>query len=829
MPHIIALAEASKHNIALVGGKSANLGELLAAGFPVPNGFVVTTDAFREYAGDALPSSFVDDLADAFRDAGFTSCAVRSSAVGEDGKHHSYAGLHATFYDIDASTLVDAVQRCWASLHSQPAHAYRAAIAHSADNPGADQPATDVPAMAVLVQEMIPADAAGVCFTRHPLGADRILVEACWGLGAALVDGRVSPDQFEITNTLEPIAQRIGRKRHRVVSAADPFAQHQLDPLPISMQQSRVLEPDQVRAVAELALQCKTYFGTDQDMEWALASGSLYLLQSRPITGPPASVGNAAGEDARWVKFKPVTENFTEAMTPLTQDLLRRILLPMGRFIRGRYHVDGRLLSWLIPLKLDPQELLGLLELRAVPERARLDWLRATTASAALFGAYLSNGIFWHRTGQLPETALDTFTEFCRRVRNDRQQNPLQALQRLTFGTHPLMPIGNYPVQINVSCGRYFLLTGLLRRLLVRWAPAFELQQMAALCSGSELMHSRSMVLALRELAIHLHAEPELKQLVDAGDTIAALVHIDQLPRAHPFVQAYASFQKTYGHRGVRELDLIAPRWHEQPAALLALLRTHVDGDAHAHDLHGLHLAARDALHEAVPSHWRRRLLDYLIQRIRYFMALRENSRHFHIMILDVVRAKILALEHELLTAGALTCSDDIFFLHWDEIEGLVDGLADRLATRPADGIAAEYPSSYNELIKVRRRNYQRESVHETQVSDGTDVDATLLTGQGASPGIAEGIAHVMFDPTDSVLQPGEILVAPYTDPAWTPLFPAAAGIVVEVGSYLSHAGTLAREFGIACVVDVAGCTRHIQSGQRIRVDANTGHVEILS
>jgi len=225
-----------------------------------------------------------------------------------------------------------------------------------------------------------------------------------------------------------------------------------------------------------------------------------------------------------------------------------------------------------------------------------------------------------------------------------------------------------------------------------------------------------------------------------------------------------------------------------------------------------------------LPKRWQRELVDRLIERIRYYVTLREDTRYYHTMAFATVRQKLLTLEQELLQTSRLRCADDIFFLQWDEAEALAQG---RL----------EWPDVEHKIRSRRQRHQQQsrvsppELINLQRASEPPAADrADSLTGDCACPGVVEGNARVIFDPTiDQPLQPGEILVAPYTDPAWTPLFPAAAAIVVEVGSFLSHAGTIAREYQIPCVVDVANCTRNIQTGQRLRVNATEGIVEILT
>jgi pyruvate,water dikinase len=235
----------------------------------------------------------------------------------------------------------------------------------------------------------------------------------------------------------------------------------------------------------------------------------------------------------------------------------------------------------------------------------------------------------------------------------------------------------------------------------------------------------------------------------------------------------------------------------------------------------------------------RTRLVRYVANRVKYFATLRENSRFYWVMAAGVIRKKILRLEAELIAKGRLKCQDDIFFLEWIEALELRDG---RLEWKDVERRIGERRREFVRLTKMtppKKISVAAPEAARTEGASGapmneqaaqmTDAAGTLLRGQSASPGRCEGTARVILDPSQDVeLRPGEVLVAPYTDPAWTPLFLTAGAAVVEVGSFLSHAGTVAREFGLPCVVDVADCTSRIKTGDRVLVDGDAGVVRLV-
>ena len=811
----------------LVGGKASQLHALINDDFPVPAAWVLTQAAFDGHFPDAsavetpdrpmlqmLVQASLREVAEELLTGTTSYLAVRSSALAEDGVDHSYAGQHATYYYVTADSLGKAVIDCWLSLWSDAASAYRAQV-----------PYQTLFGMPIIIQQMVPAERSGVCFTRDPTGRhpQQMLIEASWGLGAALVDGRVSPDRYRLDADLNLTDQQIGQKRLKVVADLSNPDGSRLEGVPVHQQTRPVLSPAQATRIAELAARAERLNDGPQDMEWAMVGEEVYVLQSRPITALP-SPSTPADITGRWVLFKPIVENISQPLTPLTVDLFRRVLPPMGQFIQGRYYLNADLLKLLIPADLDDSVLQDLLMLRPVDPKPALNWRRLPKTLGLLIVSYLSFGISWHRTARVPLERLSDFTERCESVVADETQNPLTILSALFLNRNPLAPISQLAFQVNISAGRYFLLTDLLTRLLNKWAPDFDQRNhLALLTSGGEAMISQQMVEAVKHLAKLASDDPEARALLldDPIPDTGSVFH--NLDPDQPFARAFTGFLERFGHRAIGEIELMTPRWREDASAVVQMVRNLLkqEGLPAAVDPHGLRLAAQDTLHQALPELWQRKLIDWLLTRIRYYVTARENTRYFHTMTFAAVRARIKQWELALLENQRLRCVDDVFFLEWPELSALEAGALDW--------------QDVEARILERRRLYHRLCDSEPQESFNLGMKpldhlaGELCHGDCASPGVAEGRARVILDPGTSVsIEPGEILIAPYTDPAWTPLFPAAAAVVVEVGSFLSHAGTVAREYQIPCLVDVRNCTRIIQTGALIRVNANEGWVEIV-
>lgn len=809
----------------VTGGKAAALAWLLSEGLPVPDAYVVPLAVFTAHCPDATPHrspprpSISSELKTTLarvctsltREAG-DRLVVRSSALGEDGETASFAGAHATYYYVDAGSIEKAVVDCWLSLWSEHAQAYRRSRSAAAGF-----------GMAVIIQRMVRSERSGVCFTRDPTGIhpDSALLESSWGLGAALVDGRVSPDRFLIDAEGAIAERRIARKRLKVAEDLRDPDHQRLEPVPLRLQNEPSLSDIEAGQIAAMARRIAELAGTDQDVEWAIEGDELFVLQSRPVSTQAPAAPPAI--DGRWVLFKPTAENFSEPFTPMTVDLLRRVLPPFGRFIRGRFYVNADLLGALLPWSLDDGVLADLLMMRTLPGPLPLNWRRALRMGGLLGLGYLCMGATWHRTTRIPLDSLQGFEERCRLVVEDTGLDPRTALVALIVSGHTFRPMGENAVLANLASVRYFALIEVLTRLLRRLAPAFDQTKLGLLVSGGDAMLSQQMVEGIRSLAAVARSDEDLSRtlLARTADLQAAVLRLGEY---HPFTIALEGFMRRFGHRGVRELDLMAPRWREDNTAVIAMVCNflRMDGNART-DSYGLRLAAEDELHQLLSRRWQRRLVDGLIGRIRYYVTLRENSRHYHTMAFAAVRLKLKQLEQSLIRAGRLRCEDDIFFLEYPEALALHAGQLEWLDVESR--IRARRLAH-----QVRCRQRPAESFNLQTRAPVPTRDGNVLTGDCACPGVATGIARVIHDPTMAgEISSGEILVAPYTDPAWTPLFPGAAAIIVEIGSFLSHAGTVAREYQVPCLVDVADCTRRIRSGQRLKVNATEGWVEILS
>jgi len=874
---ILPFEDIGRGDVEVAGGKGANLGELVGKGFPVPPGFVVSAEACHSFFRDIHLEQEVKQLSDSDPDtwgdhcgeiqkkvhavdmdaalsdailsahtrltAGRTHespCAVRSSATAEDLGDASFAGQHATYYYVDQAHLLSMIKHCWASLFHPEAVSYRS-------TQGIDHASVW---MAVIVQEMIASEISGVTFTANPVtgSRDEVITEASWGMGAAIVDGRVTPDHYVVersdsfsADTLYKVRERrIADKRFMVPSRLDAGAETRLQPVSHEMRHKETLSDDMIQVVSQWAVKAEEHFGNPQDIEWAITGNDFFMLQSRPITVMGREEVEA-GIQGPYVIFKPLLENFTDPITPLTADCYQFLFSPpMMKMIKGWLYVNLKVFRSVFPFKISDEMLTSLLyDFGKETPQMKLSFLKLPLLILQALLSYLLFGVFFARTRGLPADFMDSFRQLARQVDRDPSCQLTATQHRLLWWAKLFDPAGNQVMFVNFSSLRYFISLGILEKLLAKWLPDLREGAASLLCSGTEEVLSAEMGRGIWNLAKTVKKESRLKALFEKEKPENIMSALMAVPESEQFQNMLQHFLSKNGHRGLKELELQSLRWEENPTPVLGMIRNYMlmetDPGEHEKRVTQTRSDLETEIQEGLAGlagegsfHFRWRLVCRLIRVSKYFSRLRENSRFYHTLGFNVVRKKILQMEKAFMAEGTLRCSGDIFYLRLEEALRLQQGdlgwtdVEERIRERRMQHIRLSKinpPKAINIDLKA---SLQSERVSDTSNSD-------TFTGQPASPGSYEGVARVILDPSiDVELKPGEILVAPYTDPAWTPLFLTAGAAVVEIGSYLSHAGTVAREFGMPCVVDLPGCTRFIHSGCRVHVDGDKGVVTIV-
>ncbi|MBO0696868.1 MAG: hypothetical protein J2P46_00605 [Zavarzinella sp.] len=808
MSDVLTFAQISPADGTLVGGKGLSLALTANAGLPVPPGFCVTTAAYRRHSGALhVDPALADALAAAYRELGGGPVAVRSSATAEDGAVASFAGQQETILGVEGEdTLKAAVERCWKSLQTERAQAYR-------ERQGVAE--ADL-AMAVVVQRLVDADVAGVLFTRDPLDpTGRLMrVEAAWGLGEAVVSGRVTPDRFQVERDTGRVHdRRPGDKPVRVDRGAER-------PVPPEQRRALCLTDEQLAQLAELGRRVETFYGDARDVEWAIAGGRLWLLQARPITAAGAAERKATRR-ATIDRLTALIErggtvwsrtNLVEVLrepTPMTWALVAGKLLSGDGGTGAMYRdfgfrpdpalastsaydlIGGRpFLNLSREPRLESARVLAGYPLARYKESPHLaldpkrEEPRGFRKWLGVFGlvrvaARIASASKWF-ADEFRLKVIPAFTAEVERA----EQDDLSKLDAMEL----LRRFQKWVDQTLVEFARQSLKPTLLAQF--SWQV---LEQQIRKAVGPERARA-----TLAELSQGAQPDPD----ADLGGAIHDLA-AGKLDRDE--------FLHRFGHRGPNEMELAAPRWSEDASSLHTLtVSTARDVPPPAIDV--LARVAAEAKWNALLAKSMARHVD----RLQTYLGLRETGKHHLMLGYAEIRRTLLELDRRFGLDGG------IFFLLPDELPELIAGrdlkplTAERRKTRAIELSLEVPPVVFGDDLEAIGRPLP------------PPAGAEHFTGIPLSAGVAEGPAVVLLEPTAIPGESGYILVCPSTDPAWVPLFVNARGLVMESGGTLSHGAIVAREFGLPAVAGLPGIQHHIRTGQRLRVDGGQGTVTLL-
>lgn len=818
---VVPLAALTTRDLARAGGKAVNLGELIQAGFPVPPGFTITTIAYdvivvaNDLAGAiaaarrsgngaevraaferaVIPAPLNDAIVTAYRDLGGGSVAVRSSATAEDLPGAAFAGQHDTFLGItDEVGLLSAVRRCWASLWSDRAIAYRQRRGF------AETPVS----LAIVVQRMVPAEAAGVLFTANPItGArDETVIDATTGLGEAIVSGMVTPDHDVLKRTRfgwKIVERRLGRREVEIRARA----QGGTESLASNASSDPALPDSVLRRLARLGDAVQHHFGRPQDIEWAWADGQIALLQARPITALPTPQRRPgrfpfpSGGPTEYFQVRPYPLDMTSWLPAMGNALARMLSFgnAMPSFDSLWVEEEGVVREFTGFPRFEPSPSLLLIPLRMSPL------------------AWRYNPALW-RDDLLLAQALAQVRDLESRPLRDQAWSALLNMVREAL----VIPLDIMELRRRYFPRTLFALGGLRLAL----ALLGESERFGTLLTGID-NKTFEVNRQLDALAASIRADPELSQAF-ASNNPAEMEHaLASLPSGPAFLASIRQFLDDYGHRESASPLLVSqPTWKDSPDLIFGILKS---------------LALTEAKPFEIDSAWKRARAEVLahpvfeippletafialIDEARRFPSLREDTHFLLTLPLPILRGVFLEMGRRLTEAGILASPDEVFHLRLDELARLAD-----------DWPPPAHQARYLQAI-ARARAERRDALADTPLmglppaTSTAEATDALVTGTPGSPGVAEGPVRVVRDAAAfGTLQPGEVLVAPYTNPSWTPLFRHAAAVVVDAGSSMSHAAIVAREYGIPAVMGAGNATARLSDGERVIVDGTRGLV----
>ena len=853
MQFIKHFSEIDEVDLPRVGGKGLNLGKLTRAGFQVPQGFCVTTDAYRfsvQHLSEqntsaikelVLSPELVAEIRTAREQLQTSTVAVRSSATAEDLAEASFAGQQDTFLHVASDELLDALKGCWASLWSERAIAYR-------QTQGIRDEGL---AMAVVIQEMCEADVSGVLFTVSPFSADVAIVESNWGLGESVVSGAITPDSFHVSRETGEVLKKNVATKHEMVTAAG------IDEVSPAQQDVPSLTDVQLKELTQLGMQIETFYGKPMDIEWALVNAQFVLLQARHITTPvptttfSARVRPTSGTDTESVeklrqeeiqKLEAYTEthgtvwchhNLAEVLPaplPMTWAIVKEFMSGaggLGKAYRGlgfhpSHRVDSEgildLICGRVYVNLNRE---AELHFDGFPLAHDFNALKQNPQQAMYAQAQTditrSNASFWLKL-PLHIIRMSKAEMRLRRIRSDFDgllieeifptfQKEVEAERECSYAD-----LSDTELVAKFEAWRAKTLDDFAPKVLTATLLAgFSLQQLEAALQ-KHLNETEAKVLASRLISglsgnLTVETNEKLWQVASADLTLT-------------------DFLKDYGHRAVDEFELAQPRWREDTTYLEQVIASFQQEPSatDARPKRASYFARQAGQREAAETELSTILKDKAnlqkqieseLDFTRRYMPFRETAKFYLMLGYEQIRRALVELDNRYELEGG------IFYLEPDELERLIGG------------------DDFGNIIATRRT--QRELMLQIEMPDvifsdaleqiGAPVSiaaAETYTGIGVSAGVATGKARVLLTPSD--VNPSDrdyILVCPSTDPAWTPLFLHAAGLVMERGGMLSHGAVVAREYGVPAVVNIPNATQRIVDGQMLQVDGNKGIVSI--
>lgn len=842
--YVLGLQEIDRTKAAVVGGKGANLGELSRIeGIRVPAGFCITTDAYEQAVGPSLDGllerlSLLEDpnpirelgavirgvieglaLPDALvaRVEEGVAYAVRSSATAEDLPTASFAGQHDTYLNvIGKAEVLRHVRKCWASLFTDRAVAYR-------HQQGFDHRQVQ---LAVVVQEMVFPRAAGVMFTADPLTSNRkvVAIDASFGLGEALVAGLVTPDNYQVRN-----GEIGGRQVATTKLAIQAVAGGGTATTEPTEQDEPALTDGQVLELARFGRTIEAHFGCPQDIEWCLADGAFHIVQSRPITTLfPIPEAND-GENHVYVSVGH-QQMMTDAFKPLGLSIWQLTAVRPMAIAGGRLFVD-----------------VAAILAKQASREAILDGLGSSDPliKDALLQV-LARGDFIALQPDEPNAAqgmaaLGLSTQFDNdpRVVTELIEANRASLEALRAGLQGLSGAALLDAIAEDFRHRKEALfdprsTGLIiaAQGAATWLNQHVEQWLGEKGVAGTLSQSvpnnitSEMGLALLDVADALRPHPEAIAYLQQAKDETFFEGLSGFPEARAALQAYLA---RYGMRGAGEIDVTRPRWAEKPTTLVPMILTNLRSFEPGAGARKFEQGRQEALNKETELLARLRQLPdgeqkatqakQQIDVLRTFAGYREYPKYGFVCRYFLYRQALLEEADRLVQAGVLQAREDVYYLTFEELRaGSIDP----------------------DLIRARKADFQRfEKLTPPRVmtSDGEIVTGRYkranlppgaLVGLAVSAGMVEGRARVISRLEDAEFGGDDILVTAYTDPSWTPSFVAIKGLVTEVGGLMTHGAVIAREYGLPAIVGLAHATRLIKDGQRIRVNATEGYVEIL-
>ena len=872
--YVLGFQEIDKTKLAIVGGKGVNLGELSRIeGIEVPEGFCVTTKAYKEIIGNnrkfhslldqlslikvdnresiseisaqirkvieeiAIPQDIENEITCQLKQLGKKNAyAIRSSATMEDLATASFAGQQDTFLNIiGKDAILKNISKCWASLFTERAVIYR--LQNGFDHKKVF--------LSVVIQKMVFPEAAGIMFTADPITINRKVtsIDASFGLGEALVSGLVNADNYKVRDG-RIIDKKISTKKLAIYALKEGGTVEK--EVEADRQNRQTLTDEQILELEKTGRRIEACFGSPRDIEWCLYGNKFYIVQSRPITTlyPVPDVQDA--KNHVYMSFSH-QQMMTDAMKPLGISFFQSHFeeVPLIN-IGGRLYFDiapdlssavGRKVMLALLSKIDP------LLLNAVKKLIkREDFLKSLARKGkgltSLSKGYFSLGllvqiikILRNNNPSIVQTLMSRNEANIRELQQRIANLSGDKLFALTKEELKKLKKAMYDPQSMGAIYAGTLAYGWINKKMEKWLG--EKNAADSLSKSAANNVTSEMGLELLDVADVVRQSQEVMEYFKHARDQTFFEDLSKLKGGNAVSKSIQGFLKKYGMRCPGEIDITRPRFSEQPTALIPTILSNIKNfkpGAHGARTKQGQLEVKQKEHdllsrlEQLPGGKQKaRKARKKISILRNFIGYREYPKYIMIGYYWVIKQALLRESENLVQKGVVCNKEDVYYLSFEEFREAVR------TNRVDYNIIAKRKEEYETYTKLTP---PRIITSEGEVFSGGydtgNIPKGALAGIPASSGTIEGRARVVLRIEDATLEEGDILVTTFTDPSWTPVFVSINGLVTEVGGMMTHGSVIAREYGLPAVVGVENATRLIRDGQRIRVNGSEGYVEIL-
>ncbi|SET35043.1 phosphoenolpyruvate synthase [Natronincola peptidivorans] len=870
--YVLGFQELDKNKLMIVGGKGANLGELSRIeGIRVPEGFCITTEAYKriidnnEEFNALLDQLSVLKLEDRGKIAeisgkirkvieeivipeeialvitGYVSTlgeenayAVRSSATAEDLPTASFAGQQDTYLNIiGKEAILQHVSKCWASLFTERAITYR--IQNDFDHRKVY--------LSVVIQRMILPEAAGILFTADPVNSNRkvLSIDASFGIGEALVSGIVNADIYKVREG-SIIDKKIPTKKLGIYALKEGGTEER--EIVGDQQNKQTLTDDQILELEQMGRKIEAHFGYPQDIEWCLYEGEFYIVQSRPITTIYPIPEVKDGKNHVYISYGH-RQMMTDAMKPLGLTFFQMFFRRFGGVVveeaGGRMFMD---VSHELRSQIKAKILLGsIAKVDILMENAlrnvmkRKDFIKSLPSGKSMMsaGSGIGGGLmdaikFYSKNDPSIVTNLIAKSE----DRLHKREEIMSHLSGSDLFDFIDKDMDEFKKAVTNGYGAYFVAmyaSDWLNKRMEKWLG--EKNVADTLSQSVKNNVTSEMGLELLDVADVARQYPEVMEYFTHANDETFFQDLSKLMGGKEVSEVMESYLKKYGMRCTGETDISRPRWNEKPTTLIAAIMGYVKNfqtgehkrkfEKDFAEAQGMAENLLSRLENLPGGKKKTQKIEKMISVLRNFAGYREYNKYMLVWYFWIIKQSFLREADKLVKQGSIQDREDIYFLTYDEFKEAVQSGGvdyDRISKRKEE-------HAYNEKLSPPRVITSEGEVIFGEYTKG-NIPKDALAGVAVSSGIIEGRARVLTKIDDAHIEKGDILVATYTDPSWTPLFVSVSGLVTEIGGMMTHGAVVAREYGMPAVAGVDNATKLIKDGQRIRINGNEGYIEIL-